>query len=239
MSKDKNKAFRVYIRREPVNQLTLTVRFEMSEGHGMLSIRRDEGSNSAPSLVSEECDLGARELRAGRFVHVLSGSGRRQSYALSRLTEDLLQRLADDRWTELDALTEYGFRYLVVPEGELKEATPAGAPARISLPPTDPELLGLSPPETTAPSTLQRAMSALRPGGQTPRPAPTARVSGGLAAPVGRPPVITDSDELDAMDLDELRERLEVTERKLADSLTRERDLLEILQRWQEREIRS
>src|SRR5690606_36562162 len=90
-----------------------------------------------------------------------------------------------------------------------------------------------------APSALQRAMAAIRGGkpgadatealGRTPRPAPTAKVSslGGLTA----------SSMAESSDVEALRARVADLERRLAESLTRERDLVELIGRWQEREI--
>jgi len=278
----KKSPFKVYIRREADYELRLTVRFEVTDGHGILSLQRAEKKESAPSLVLEERDVAARELRGGRFIHVLAG-GRRQSYALSRLTVETLQRVYEEKWTELEALTEYGFRYLIVPESALmpsedqEQALRVSVPDGISRPPaptraTTPGVARarVGPPRVSdkpegaefqsaapggAPSALQRAMSAIRSGrglgepnplGElrtgTPRPAPTAKLSTASAAPVPVP-VPTDEDlgkmtREDAIrTLEELRATVAVLEKKLADSLARERDLLEMLARWREREL--
>jgi hypothetical protein len=189
----KNLPFKVYIRREPDYELRLTVRFEVTDGHGVLSLQRGEKKESPPSLVLEERDVAAKELRGGRFIHVLAG-GRRQSYALSRLTEETLQRVHEGKWTELEPLTEYGFRYLIVPESALmpgedpQKAVQVAVPDGISRPPaaardvTPGARARVGPPRVSdkatpapgtefhpadpagAPSALQRAMSAIRSG---------------------------------------------------------------------------
>ncbi|MBW1877222.1 MAG: hypothetical protein JRJ84_02565 [Deltaproteobacteria bacterium] len=282
----KNLPFKVYIRREPDYELRLTVRFEATDGHGVLSLQRAEKKESAPSLVLEERDVAARELRGGRFIHILAG-GRRQSYALSRLTVEVLKRVHDDKWTELEPLTEYGFRYLIVPESALmpgedqsqaaRVAVPDGmsrppAPVRGATPGAVAARASMGPPRVSdrlspsgtdfhpadpagAPSALQRAMSAIRSGrggstGEagplddlrqgTPRPAPTARLSGGS---VTRVPVPSDA-ELEVLSreeailrLKELRTAVAALEKRMADSVARERDLLEVLARWREREL--
>lgn len=299
MAKKKQQPFKVFIRREPGYDLHLTVRFEVADGHAILSLQKGgQGKQeTSPALVHEERDIGAKELRAGRFIHVLSTTGRRQSYALSRLTEETLERVPDDGWTELNALTEYGFRYLVVPESALLPAQSTGAAAaqvavpggitrsaepavaRVAASPAAARAGGGTPAPPAAragtatptpapafqaaapggaPSALQRAMNAIRSGrpgveGEgtggldtvrtaTPRPAPTAKVSGGM---VGRPTPVASVPLADPSDMshDEavrhvtaLQERVQDLERRLADSEARERDLIEVLTRWQSRQ---
>lgn len=244
--------FRVYVRREGGYELSLTVRFEATDGHGILALQRRKNKETAPALVHEESEVGPTELRGGRFIHVLGSSGRRQSYALSRLAEDVLERLPDDHWIQLEPLTEYGFRYLVAPDAELLPAQGGKAAAQVAVPtagvavaaprstprpsaPRDPELTAARP--SGAPSALQRAMAAIRStrppdrpqdtlSRRTPRPAPTASVSAGLRSPPGPPPT---------GDATSLQARIEDLERRLAESLKRERDLLDLLAKWQER----
>lgn len=136
--------FDVFVRQEASDDVRLVIKFECKEGMGVLGIRKVDRVDPAPSAVYQEADVDPESLRAGRFVHVL-GSGQRQSYALSRLTPEIAGRLPTDAWVELQPHTEYGFRYLVVPEEALKPATgaaaavaavaaPAARPAPVSLP---------------------------------------------------------------------------------------------------------
>jgi len=308
MKAKQQKPFRVFLRKEGSYELSLAVRFEVAEGYGALVLQRqDANKDPPPTLVYEEREISAKELRGGRFIHVLPASNRRQSYALSRLSEEMLQNVPDDGWTELNALTEYGFRYLVTPDN-LAALPPKPAAVQVTPPPAQTVSAGVAPvnvavgaaparaavaarvaaaparsepgpqpapqgpPALTAqapsgaPSALQRAMAAIRAGRtqvgsitgntelgpSTPRPAPTAKVSGPGA--VGRstrptaPPAVStvtsDLGDIDGLDraeaiatVKELAGRLSDLEKKYADSLTRERDLLEVLTRWQQREI--
>ncbi len=255
--KEKQKPFRVFVRRESGYEPVLTMRFEVTDGHGVLVIqKKGRRSEPNPALVQEERDITPKALRAGRFIHVLAGTGRRQSYALSRMTDDLLARVPEERWTEVEPLTEYGFRYLILDEASLEPETeaspaavavPANAQSGASAAPTASRVMPVAsagkPVGGDGSSALKRAMAAIRSGrpGQdaeqvlrgTPRPAPTAKVSSG--APDAPPSLSGDA----SADVRMLQARLAELERKLADSITREKDLLEILGRWQEREIRS
>ena len=62
------KPFAVYVKREPVYGLVLTVRFEMRNGQGMLQLRRAGLGQTHPGTVYEERDIPASALRAGRFI---------------------------------------------------------------------------------------------------------------------------------------------------------------------------
>src|SRR6185503_6184676 len=127
--------FRVFARRENVGTGGLVIRFECKEGMGILGIRKAGRTDPSPSAAYEEEEIDPASLRAGRFVHVLP-SGQRQSYALSRISAEVTNRMPYDRWIELKPHTEYGFRYLVAPDGDLDgtvasvQITPPGAPAK-------------------------------------------------------------------------------------------------------------
>src|SRR5689334_12025407 len=109
--------FKLFARRDSIGS-SLMIRFECKEGMGVLGIRKSGRSDPAPVAAYEEEDIDPASLRAGRFVHVLL-SGQRQSYALSRISAEVAQRVPSDRWVELKPVTEYGFRYLVVPDTDL------------------------------------------------------------------------------------------------------------------------
>ena len=118
--------FQVFARRSGSGS-GLVIRFECKEGMGILGIRKMGRKDPTPSAVYEEEDIEPSALRAGRFVHVL-GTGQRQSYALSRISPEVAGRLPADSWTELKPQTEYGFRYLVVPEDTPDAIVPEAMP---------------------------------------------------------------------------------------------------------------
>ena len=114
--------FRVFARRESPGTDALVLKFECKEGMGILGLRKSGRTDPVPAPAYEEEDIDPGALRAGRFVHVLP-SGQRQSYALSRISSDVAGRMPIERWVELKPHTEYGFRYLVVPETDLDSTT--------------------------------------------------------------------------------------------------------------------
>src|SRR4051812_15864714 len=113
--------FRVLIRRDNAYDPTLTLRFNIADGMGSLAIRTPGRGEPQLSVHFEESGLEGEALRAARFVHVVHQQ--RQSYALSRLTAEVVGRLVPDAWVELKPLLEYGFRYLVAPEDLAASAT--------------------------------------------------------------------------------------------------------------------
>jgi hypothetical protein len=115
--------FQVFARREGNGSDALVFKFECSEGMGILGLRKVGRPDPPPSPAYEEQDIQPESLRAGRFVHVLP-SGQRQSYALSRLAAETAARMPADRWVSLEPHTEYGFRYLLAPEAQLESASP-------------------------------------------------------------------------------------------------------------------
>jgi len=117
--------FRLFVRRDFGYELRVSVKFSVDSGAGILSMPQRGQPDAPPTQGSEETDVSADALRGGRFIHLLQNSGKRQSYALSRLTADKLARLSDSDWTELEATTEFGFRYAVLP-ANLPAATSAG-----------------------------------------------------------------------------------------------------------------
>lgn len=115
--------FKVMVRRVPGYEPAVSLRFEMNEGYGELHV--GERKKTSPSAFGEVAEVSGEVVRVGRFVHVLASGRRRQSYALSRLDDDRLQRLPDDKWIELSPVTEFGIRYLELPalEGGATVAT--------------------------------------------------------------------------------------------------------------------
>lgn len=107
-------AFRVWIRNDRPNQ-AFDLKFEMNDGTGVFVLRRQGRREPEPSHHGDEENVALDVLRAGRFVHHLGSGGQKHQYALSRVPADSDVRLKEE-WTELTALTEQGFRYLVVPD---------------------------------------------------------------------------------------------------------------------------
>ena len=200
--------FQVFVRRQSQNA-QLVIRFECKDGMGILGIRKQGRSDPPPSSAYEEEDIDPSSLRAGRFVHVLS-TGQRQSYALSRISGDIAQRLPTDSWIELKPQTEYGFRYLVAPDdGASVQATPPPAPP--SGPPPAAEPLARTPSRGPVNPPLADAMLARLPKEQAVEY---------LRAEMQR--------------VQELQLRVDELEAALVKSRNRERDLLALLQRWQD-----
>lgn len=102
--------FRVYIKRLPGYVPLVSLRYEVHEGHGELIVGEAHKASASPS--GEVGEVTGEQVRAGRFVHVLASGRRRQSYSLSHLDDDRILRLDDQRWTELDSVTEFGLRFL-------------------------------------------------------------------------------------------------------------------------------
>lgn len=213
--------FKVLVRPDPVSHDALVLQFEVDEGLGVLGLRREGRVEPQPTVHWEETDIAVDLMRAGRFVHVLGG-GQRQSYALSRITTEIVRRLPADQWTELRPVTEYGFRYLVVPE---EVATRRPPPAAV---------------------TVSGPLPARTPTGTTPAPAPPRDDLPPRRVPVDPQLARAALEQLshpDALDLlrrqmaevEHLHLRVIELEARLEQSRAREQDLLEVLRRWQER----
>ena len=127
--------FSVFARRENAGTGGLVIRFECKEGMGILGIRKSGRTDPAPSAAYEEEEIEPASLRAGRFVHVLP-SGQRQSYALSRISAEVTNRMPYDRWIALKPHTEYGFRYLVAPDSDLDGTVASIRVGPATLPPS-------------------------------------------------------------------------------------------------------
>ena len=124
-------AFQIELRREPGYELRVNVRFRVLNGLGVLALPGRGRPDSAPVQLGDESDISADALRAGRFVHHVTDA-RRQAYSFSRLTPDLLARVPDDRFLQLEATTEFGFRYIVLAE----ELPPPSTVVSIRMPPS-------------------------------------------------------------------------------------------------------
>ena len=231
--------FDVLVRQENTGEVRLVIKFECREGMGVLGIRKVDRVDPPPSAVYQEADIEPGSLKAGRFVHVL-GSGQRQSYALSRLSADIAARLPTDAWVELKPHSEYGFRYLVVPDEALQDAAPAAAAAAVAA--AAPAVAAVGKP----------APVALPAGGAStaePKPSATAAASPSPAVPKQVPmaPALAES-ALAGLTKDTAIEHLKgemakVTtlhnevqrlQGELAKSHARETDLIAMLSKWRQ-----
>jgi hypothetical protein len=238
--------FDVFVRQENTGEVKLVIKFECKEGMGVLGIRKIDRVDPPPSAVYQEADVDPESLRAGRFVHVL-GSGQRQSYALSRLTPEIAARLPTDAWVELKPHSEYGFRYLVVPDEALQPERTAAAVAAVAAPAAAAPAAGAAAAAPVAVAVAKPKPVAL------PSPAaPAAPVAPGPSASsvptqVPMAPALAES-TLQGLSKDaavqHLREEMakvstlhaEVARlaAELAKSHQREKDLLGMLTRWRE-----
>ena len=221
--------FKVFARRQSGGP-GLVIRFECKEGMGILGIRMQGRSDPQPSVAYEEEGIDPTSLRVGRFVHVL-GNGQRQSYALSRITTSVAGQLPTDAWAELRPQTEYGFRYLVVPNEDPAPSAAAGVPTAAA-----PAAAAPAPaaPSAEGPPPLPAVALEMRP----PRPA-------NLQVPVTPPlaeSMLADLTREKALDylkgemarVHQLQQQVEELGLALARSKSRERDLLNVLSKWQD-----
>lgn len=241
--------FTVYVRREPSGSIVLTVRFEARKGQGLLHLRRGRGSSPRMQSVQEEADVSADELRAGRFVYQPSRDRPRQSFSLARLNVRELGALPEGQWIPLSPSIEHGFRYLlldgVVPEpsvsvslsdeGPNPPPSPAAAVAAVQAAPaparqrTAAELLGLSRPRPVAKVNAE-------PGHTLPPAAAPAAMRDFDPPPVAA--VGTGGDaELLKREVGRLRQQVELLQAQLGRAHARERDLIDLIAKWEDREI--
>lgn len=201
--------FRVLLRRDGPVEPTLTVRFAVTEGMGQLTLPSANGDGRGAIRPDALAVFGEEY---GVDPEVLRGARfvyilnqERQSFSLSRVTADICAQLRPDAWLELRPLVDHGFRYLVAPD-ELTgfPATPAPAPARVALPP--------APPVDPTPV----AADTVDPLDELTREAAIRHLRHQLRL------------------VESLQQRLEATEKRLLASRGRERDLLDMLAKWQD-----
>lgn len=217
--------FKVLVRPDPVTHDALVLQFEVNEGLGVLGLRKPGRVDPQPTMHYEETDISVELMRAGRFVHVIGG-GQRQSYALSRITVDLVRRLPADQWTELRPVTEYGFRYLVIPD-EIANRRPPAAAVAVSAP-----LPSATPEPTPARATPDPATSR---DDLPPRRVPMDPALASAALEQLAPEDTIEHLRRQMAEVERLHLRVLELEHQLALSRARERDLLDVLRRWQER----
>jgi hypothetical protein len=227
--------FRVLLRKDNAYDPSVTIRFTVSDGMGQLSLKQPGKPEPGMSVHFEETGIEPELFRAARFVYNLNQQ--RQSFALSRITPELCARLPVEQWTELKPVIEFGFRYLVIPEDAFS-ATPPPVQVQVAasvVPASAPaaEAMRTPAPRAPAPATA-RAGDPVEP--RTERPVPmeptlAAAALDGLSREAAIAHLRTQLAAVDA-----LHHRLEALERKLASARSREKDLLAVLTRWQERD---
>ncbi len=231
--------FDVLVRQENSDEVRLVIKFECREGMGVLGIRKVDRVDPPPSGVYQESDVEPDSLRAGRFVHVLS-SGQRQSYALSRLTPEIAARLPKDAWVELQPHSEYGFRYLIVPEDKLqpKRAPTASVTAGAAVGKPAPVAL---PAGAAAPQAVASQVAA------APAPVPSSAVAATVPQQVPMAPALAESTlrglskdaavqhlRQEMAKVSTLHGEVQRLQGELSKSHGRERDLLGLLAKWRE-----
>ncbi len=238
--------FRVHVRRQNHQDAVVVLRFEVKEGMGVLGLRVVGRDDPAPSIHFEEQEITPDTLRAGRFVHVLQ-SGQRQSYALSRVTQEISSRLPFDAWATLVPVSEYGFRYLVVDEETLLSPVGTAQVAAASVPPQSqgaPAGADLRPPGVTAPrpKAVARAVSSNPPrvdnrahASVPPRQTPVAPALAESALRGLNQNQVLELLKQEMAKVEALHNHLADIDRQLRASQGREQDLLEVMKRWQTR----
>lgn len=229
--------FRVLIRKDNAYDSTITLRFNVTEGMAQFSLKAPGRAEPPLTVHHEEVGIDPDLLRAARFVYTLNQQ--RQSFALSRITSELCGRVPSDQWTELKTIIEFGFRYLVIPDDVLS-AAPAPVQVQIAAVQVTPSVAPAAVPRSAGAAAAvrvgepARAESAL-----ADRPVP---MEPGLAAAalegLSREAALQHL-RVQLTAVEGLHQRLEMMERKLASSRSRERDLLAVLTRWQERDSDS
>ena len=86
--------FRIWLRRMSSLERTFALRFEAFEGKGVLRVARPGVLVDPPARVSGyESDITAQNVRASRFLHVSGTARRRDTWFLSRLSDEQLNGL--------------------------------------------------------------------------------------------------------------------------------------------------
>lgn len=111
--------FHVWIRRRDDVQAPYALRFEVTDGKGILRVARPGVLVDPPARPGgTEERLTASQVRASRFLHVWDGGRYRQGHLFARLDETGLEGLPLDRWVPLVATLEGTTSLLLLP-GEI------------------------------------------------------------------------------------------------------------------------
>lgn len=148
-----DRSFRVWVRRQLDAATPYSLRFEVSDGKGILRVTRPGVLIDPPARpMGEEQGLIGPQVRASRFLHAREGGRARAVWGFVRLEDHALEHLPVDLWVELDPEVDGPNQQMVVR---------LGLPSVEEHPPGD---------ETTSP---QRMLEELRDELSNPRaPAP-------------------------------------------------------------------
>ena len=114
--------FRIWLRRMSSLERTFALRFEAFEGKGVLRVARPGVLVDPPARVSGyESDITAQNVRSSRFLHVSGTARRRDTWFLSRLSDEQLNGLQRDTWAELSPVVDRGAHHLLLVEVELED----------------------------------------------------------------------------------------------------------------------
>lgn len=112
------------------------LRFEVFEGRGVLRAARPGVLADPPARVSGyEADLSMAQVRASRFLHVSNYGRRRQTWFLSRIADEVADRVEADAWHELTPISDRGALHLLLLSPEEIAALPRELAPPASLPP--------------------------------------------------------------------------------------------------------
>jgi hypothetical protein len=125
--------FRIWIRRGTEPQGPYSIRFEVTEGKGILRVVRPGVLVDPPARPSGfEERLTAAQVNTSRFLHAWDGGRYRQGHSFARLDEARLEGLPRERWIPLDSAAEGTLSMLLLP------ATIEAEPTRVDDEPTWP-----------------------------------------------------------------------------------------------------
>jgi len=97
-------SFSVWVRRQLDANAPYAIRFEVSEGRGILRVTRPGVLIDPPARpTGEEEGLIGPQVRASRFLHARDGGRSRSVWGFVRLDDGVLERLPVDAWVQLDA----------------------------------------------------------------------------------------------------------------------------------------
>lgn len=111
--------FRFWLRRDEPGAPRFSVRFDLSEGRGLVRLDRPGVRLDPPARRSgQTTGLAPAAVRSAVFLHVLGQ--RRIGYALSRLGEPVLASIRDTEWRRLDVVNTdgNGSHFLELPPDE-------------------------------------------------------------------------------------------------------------------------
>ncbi|MDP2311502.1 MAG: hypothetical protein Q8P41_01240 [Pseudomonadota bacterium] len=108
--------FQLWIRRRLEPEAPYSIRFEVTDGKGILRVSRPDVLIDPPARLSGfEDRLTAPQVATTRFLLTWDGGRQRQAHSLARLEEGQLEQLPEDRWIRLAAVTDGATRSLVLP----------------------------------------------------------------------------------------------------------------------------